>query len=340
MRELTRTGLVLGLLLSSGLVATQAEAKPLTLRINKTQGEPGELVAITLRTYQSRPVHQGQICLRPQFLEGLSQPRLKGLTQPFSAFSEALVFSANGDASNSGIFDPVTQTLDLDFFSASATINSIDGPLAVIFLRLSPNLTPGDEFTLDMDPGQTMLFDENNNPIPLNIRSGLLKIVAPGDAQSFDAEGARAEPGTTVTLSATTLAIEPLSQGQATFLFDPALVTNILGVSIDPRYGAATATVSQPQPGVAVVSFQSPNGTLNWIPGAFVALRVRISSSAVPGTLSPVNFDPAGTFLLDRQGQSIPIVSKGDVIEIVAAEEIFSDGFETGSLSGWTLVVP
>lgn len=331
MRDRIRNGLLLGLFLACGPSASQAQTDPLTLRINDTQAQPGGLVAITVRTYESRPVHQGQVCFSSQFLDGFSQP--------FAAFSEALVFSASGDAITTSLFDPVSQTLNLDFFSASASINSIDGPMAVIFLRLSSNLTPGDEYTLDLDPANTMLVDENNDPIALNLRSGTLEIVAPGEPLAFDADGTRAAPGSIAVLSATTQSIEPLSQGQATFRFDPSVVTQVLSASIDPRYGEGTTVLSQPQIGVAQVSFQSTSGTLNWIPGEFLTLQVRISPTAVPGTQSALTLDPAQTFLFDAQGQPLAIVSDGDVIEIVPAEEIFSDDFESGTFADWTLVV-
>ena len=309
-----------------------AQGEPLTLRINDTAGEAGELVAITLRTYASRPVHQGQICFRSQLLEGGAQP--------FASFIEALVFSTEGDASGGASFDPITQTLMLDLESPTSTINESDGPILVVYMRLSGALSPGDEFELDLDPANTFLLDAGENPIPIDIRSGTLTVEASGAPRELEAEGTEAAPGTIAKLSATTSSIFPLRQGQAGFRFDPNVVEQVLSASIDPRYGSATVGLAHPEPGLAVVSFQSDQGNVNWIPGAFLRLSTRIAGDAQVGTQSTLSIDPQHTFLIDKHGQAVPLLLESDLIEIVPAQELFSDDFESGGLASWTLVQP
>ena len=43
-------------------VGAARKADKLTLRINDAEGARGEVVAVVLRTYSSRPLGQGQIC--------------------------------------------------------------------------------------------------------------------------------------------------------------------------------------------------------------------------------------------------------------------------------------
>jgi hypothetical protein len=326
----------LSLLLAAGLtvaaVLPVAAQEPLTLRINDTAGEADGLMAVVLRTYASRPVHQGQICFQSQFSEATGSP--------FASFVDAIVFSGDGNATTVSSFDPNTGEAIVEFFSAGSTINAVDGPLAVFFFQLDPALTPGQQFVLSIDPANTLLLDENDNPIPIMPRSGDLTVISPGAPRALDADAGKAAPGSLMTLAASTESIFPIVAGQVGIRFDPAVVVQVVDAFIDPRYGIATWNLSTPSPGLAVVTFESPDGSLNWLPGSFLSLRVRIASNAVPGTQSVVSLDPEHTYLLAAEGSPVAINLGSDLLEIVPADLIFGDGFEGGGFNGWSAVVP
>ena len=118
------TGQPPALLLSLALVwqaaapgALLAGDDALTLRINDTTAEPGGRVAVVLRTYASRGVGQGQIIVRVR-------PKRRGVAPsgPFVALEQAVVFSAEGDASPVDVFDSGGQTALVEFDSPSATV--------------------------------------------------------------------------------------------------------------------------------------------------------------------------------------------------------------------------
>jgi hypothetical protein len=325
-------------LLLSGLLALVAAVpasaqEPLTLRINDTSGVADGLVAVVLRTYASRPVHQGQICFRAQFFE-------EGGGSPFASFEQAVVFSADGDATTTSTFDPTTGDARVEFISDSNTINAVDGPLAVFFFQLDAGLTPGEQFVLAIDTANTALLDENDNPIPITPRSGELTVISPSAPRSFEAEGDDAAPGALATLGASTESIFPILLGRVGIRFDPSVVTQVVDAVIDPRYGNADWQLSVPSPGLAMISFESPDTSLNGLPGTFLGLRVRTSSSALPGTQSLVSLDAESTFLIDVDGNPISIALDTDVLEIMSADVVFRDGFESGALGGWSAVTP
>ena len=99
----------------------------------------------------------------------------------------------------------------------------------------------------------------------------------------------------------------PLSSGQAAFVFDPFWVDGPAVVNIDPRYGNATYTVDDSTPGLIIVAYQSPDNTLNRVPGDFITVTIPTRADIVPGTMTPVDFDPALTFLLDMNGQELTL---------------------------------
>jgi hypothetical protein len=74
---------------------------------------------------------------------------------------------------------------------------------------------------------------------------------------------------------------------------------------MDPRYGKATFSVDRRAPGLLVVTFESPDRTLNTVPGTFVAVSLPTRASAAIGTESAVSFDPAGTWLRSVKGRKL-----------------------------------
>lgn len=95
---------------------------------------------------------------------------------PFVALEGVTVLSALGDAVFSQWFDEGTQIAVVDFASPSATINEADGPLAIFYFRLDPDLKEDQEFELVLDPGVTFIVDDSGEQVPLRLRSGRLRI--------------------------------------------------------------------------------------------------------------------------------------------------------------------
>ena len=158
--------------------------KGLVLRVNSTGGAPGGIVGVVVRTYAPRPIRQGQIQVkvvrRPQKpaklglgLEELTQP-----VRPFLTLLSAVVYSPRNDslaqAALTGRAD--SQLAKVIFQSPSGSINSVDGPLALLRFRLDPSLQPGQTFDLSIDPAETGLTDEQGRPITVTPRSGVLTV--------------------------------------------------------------------------------------------------------------------------------------------------------------------
>lgn len=96
--------------------------------------------------------------------------------RPFAAIEGVTVLSALGDAVFSHWFDEGSQIAVVDFASPSATINEADGPLAILYFRLDPDLREDQEFELVLDPGVTYIIDDSGEQVPLRLRSGRLRI--------------------------------------------------------------------------------------------------------------------------------------------------------------------
>jgi hypothetical protein len=71
---------------------------------------------------------------------------------------------------------------------------------------------------------------------------------------------------------------------------------------MDPRYGRATFRVDRSVPGRLVVTFQSPDASLNTIPGRILAIDLRTRASAPVGWETPLTLDAAGSWLRSTAG--------------------------------------
>ena len=134
-------GLFLAIVVLLVIPSTPASAgDEMTLRINDAMAVPGERMAVVLRTYASRGVGQGQICLNVRNAN-------RGGSGPLVELEGALVFSEHGDAVVDMHFDGPAQMAMVEFSSATAGINWLDGAMAVFFFRTDGTLTPGELFT-------------------------------------------------------------------------------------------------------------------------------------------------------------------------------------------------
>ena len=319
----------------SGPGALFAGGEAMTLRINDATTRPGARVAVVLRTYAPRGISQGQVCFR----SSAARPQGEAPAGPFRSLDEVVVFSQTGDAEVVQTFDGVTQTALIEFQSASATINWADGPLAVLFFHLTPLVAPGDEFDLILDLANSFLFDAEGQVIPIEPRAGLLTVLAQGVPSELSAEGDSVPAGSVAALGVETSELFAVGSGRVALSYDPDFVSGTPAVTMDPRHGAAFFSVDDLTPGRVVVSFSSPDGSLNSVPGALVSIALPTSAGLPPGSQSGVTLDPTLTHLEDPAGSPIALTLAGDVLEVGnPASLIFSDGFESGDLLRWTSV--
>lgn len=293
----------------------------LTLRINSAVGQPGGVVAVVLRTYAPRPVRQGQVSFRVRRRRpGAKALTVAELTQPVRplTFLSAVVYSQRGDSSTQASLTgaPDSQTAQARFQSPSATVNASDGPLAVFRFRLDPSVTPGQEFDLEIDPAQTNLVDEAGRPVTIEPRGATLTVRAKSAPLALEAEGDEVEPGETAELGVQTAEPFPISSGQVALRYDARLAGGPPVVRMDPRYGRATFTVDRSTPGLLVVRFQSPDKSLNTVPGTFVAVDLPTSASAAIGATSRVTLDPARTWLVGVRGRKLKLKLENDSLEM------------------------
>jgi hypothetical protein len=65
-----------------------------------------------------------------------------------------------------------------------------------------------------------------------------------------------------------------------------------------------------------VVSFTSPDASLNTVPGSIVSVDVTVASGATTGTVSPLEIDPALSWLIDAQGQPVDLLFEAGTLTI------------------------
>ncbi len=295
---------------------------PLPLIVNDAIGEPGGLVAIVLKTYAPRRIRQGQIAVRVRQpssgTQALATAAVAAPLRPVTALFSATVYSQRGD----GVVQPPdllgtvdSQTLSMDFSSRSATINSIDGPLAAVLLRLSPAVVPGQTFDLTVDPAATFLTDEGGRRIVLEPHPGRLTIRAPKDPFAVAALGDTVRPGETATMGLMTFEPFAIAGGLVTLRFDPRFADAAPTVHMDARYGQAVFRVQRVRRGVVRIRFHSPDDSLNTIPGRLMTISVSTPSSAPVGLAAPVVLDPAETYLVAPSGRRLPLRLTGGTLE-------------------------
>jgi hypothetical protein len=295
--------------------------KTLTLRVNDAIGKPGGTVAVVLRTYAPRPIRQGQVLLRVRRRPPAQRAALtlEAVTQPLRAMSSLLsatVYSQRGDAANQAALNGQAdgQTVSLSFLSPSGTVNSTDGPLAVLRFKLAPSVAPGQQFDLTLDPAVTSLLDGQGRPVALDPRGAVLTVRAASAPMALEAEGDKVEPGETAELGVNTYEPFPVSSGQVALRYDRRLAAGQPVVRMDPRYGRATFSVDRTTPGLLVVRFQSPDNSLNTVPGTIVAVDLPTSAALVPGTTAPISFVPELTYLVGTRGKKVKLkLEPGDL---------------------------
>ncbi len=307
---LARAGVVAGLLLASALLPLPASAKDtLRVRINDAVVVPGGKLAVVLRTYASRPIGQGQLCLEVSGESGSG-------SGPVTELDNAEVTSDANDAGTATASNTAAtpQTFMVEFDSPSQTINASDGPLAVYYLQTSLALTPGETYALQLDLANSTLRDAAGDLVELEPRDGVLQVRAPDAPIALEADAERVVPGGIARLFVETNELFPISSGRVTLTYDPAIEAGIPEVVMSPRYGDATFTSDVSVPGRVVVDFRSADLSLNRVPGRFIEIRVPTSSGTAPGTLVPLSLEAE---LFDADSKAVPLQIAGGNVEFV-----------------------
>lgn len=293
------TALVLALALGTILPAS-AQVEPLDVRINDMTATPGGRVAVVLRTYESRPIGQGQVCLRIN-------------RRAFAAAESAVVTSGNGDAAHR--VQPVDpRTFLLQFTSPTGSINEIEGPFAVLYFRVRDNVAPGQVFNISIDLLDSFLTDATGQPIIIQQDPGLLTIRSPATPMEVSADGDRIAPGDAASIFMETMEPVALTSGSMGMRYDPAITLGPPLVQISSTYGNVNFLVDDSVPGLVLVTFDSPDATFGRIPGGLVHVTLDTLADVLPGTLSPISLDPVLTFLVGPDGE-LPILLEAGEIE-------------------------
>jgi hypothetical protein len=223
-------------------------------------------------------------------------------------FLSAVVYSTRGDSATQATPAGTagSPSVNVQFSSASATVNASDGPLAVLRFRLDLAVAAGSQFTIEVDPALTSLVDSGGRPIDVEPINAELTVRGPSAPLAVEAEGDEVEPGETAELGFQTYEPFGVRSGRVTLRYNPAAAAGPPTVRMDPRYGKATFTTTR-RPGVLVVDFKSSNNTLNTVPGTIVDVRLPTRASAAIGSESPVTLDPAGTWLKNDKGQKFKL---------------------------------
>lgn len=318
-----RTAFAVAVLALFTLAPEKAAAdNKLALRVNDVRGGPGDIVAVVVRTYASRPIAQGQICIgarrsaRGRATALSSTAGAAAASSPFAKLEKVEVFSARQDAVFQVSWDG--QEADVTFRSPTGSINAVDGPLAVFHFRLSNSVKEGEVYDLDLDAADTFIIAGSGERLQIEPKSGELEIRKDDDGEATEvglvATGGRVRAGKVARVTLQTSESVPLSSGRIALRYDPKVVAGKPWVRVDPRY-KATVLVNADTPGLVVINFQSPNRSLNRLPGDLFEVRMTISRQAPRGR-SPVTIDPGLTFLRDEDGDQLDLKIRNGVLTI------------------------
>lgn len=320
-RTRLRTALAVAVLALSSVAPQPAKAADkLTLRVNDARGGPGDLVAVVVRTYASRPIAQGQICIgarRQARGRSTANAVIGGTTvgeastgSPFASLEKVEVFSARQDATFQVSFDG--EEADVTFRSPSGSINAVDGPLAVFHFRLSNSVQEGEVYELALDVEDTFVVAGAGQRLAIEPKPGELEIREEDDGGEEEdsielgVTGGKVRRGKTARVTLATRDAVALSSGRIALRYDPKIAAGKPWVRIDPRYGKATVVVVTDTPGLVLIDFQSPDRSFNRAPGDLFEVRMVISRQAPRGRTA-VAVDPALSFLRDASGDALDL---------------------------------
>lgn len=294
-----------------------AAADNLLLRVNDTMGTPGGPAVITLRTYASRPVGQGTICF---VFRSFSRDGNRGASLPL-IFKKSRVFSTEND-----VFDSVNvrevggeMIIDVTFSSPSATVNSVDGPVAALYFDVAPDAVPGWVSNVSLDLSATSLFDPDGDPVVLETRGGEMAIRHPSAPVQVAAEADLPDiPGDPVTLSLQTNEPFRIATGQVVIRYSNRELLGQPTLRHDARFGSADIKLDG-IPGMAVFNILASDVGFNELPGNIISVDLRQGVLFGDGYEPYVVLDPELTHLFDDQGNSINIAIENAVPALPSA---------------------
>ena len=210
--------------------ADASARRAIRLRVNDAVAEPGGLVAVVVRTYAPRPISQGQISVRTKRkgrTRRVAQDAAEAAVRMPLTLENYKVFSRRDDAKVSVRVETQgnSQNVILQFSSKSGTINRADGPLAVLYFRLAPNVKPRQEFELTINADQTFVVNPNGKPIRFEPKPGVLRVRGPGAHHRLEIEGDTVRAGDLARLELQTFEPVAMSQGHLEVKYDPSIAT-------------------------------------------------------------------------------------------------------------------
>ncbi len=142
--------------------------------------------------------------------------------------------------------------------------------------------------------------------------AGRLEVRSVGDSLRVEAVDERVAPGDVARLTVETYEPLAIASGELALTYDPDVAGGTPVVSMDTQDSEqVTFAVDTSVPGRVVVSFDSPDGSLNEAsPGELLTVRLPTSSDLPDGTKSPIGLDPESTYMVDPEGRWIALELK------------------------------
>ncbi len=286
----------------AAVVAPGAESQEaLTLSLDDMEAEPGKVAVLVVRSYQPRPISQGQVC----FIIG--EPR-------FTALRRAVARSTMRDAvTTANLTSPFEAAMTMS--SPSATINAVEGPVMLIAFTVDPTAVPGESFTLSVDLPDSFLVDAAGGPVSLEILPGTFTVKTPGGPHELEADNAKAPAGSLVVLDVATAEYQPLASGHIEYRYDTALVESIQSVRVLALRNDANVMADASIPGRISISFSSPSRTIAKIPGQFIEITAQLRPGLAHGTRGRLAIERSTAVLVTNGGVTLPLdIEDGDLI--------------------------
>jgi hypothetical protein len=279
----------------------------LTLRVNDMVVRPGGVAAAVVRPYASRGVGSGQMGVR------VNQ---RAAESPLAfTFMGAEVFNPEDNVRER--LTPGQNRATLRFTAPLPTINSVDGPLAVIYFRVS-GVTPDDEY--DVALNNNVLIGADGEPIPIEPRSGRLRVIEQNDPFEIATGAEDTVPGDVALLSIQTHELKRLASGTLALRYDPTIAAGLPTIRVDERHGSVTYDTdgSSPETGLVVMHFESPARDFNRVPGDVLEVMVPTRADIPPGTTSVVRPVQSLTNVADAQGRVLQLEFESETLNFVA----------------------
>lgn len=301
----------------------------LTLHVEDAIGAPGRRVAVVFRAYASRPIGQGQLCFAVR--ESNVDQKSGAESFPLLSYEDSVVFSTAGDVQVEFVETTTgVPRYELRFTSPSATVNDYHGPLAAVFFNLHEDAVPGSRFELVIDPADTEFLDESGYPIAFDVTPAELHVRATAEPYSVAADVGVVVRGDTAEIGIRTAEPVEWARGRFGLRYDADILPGELSVRMDPRHGLASFDYDTPYPGLLIVDFASPDGSLNEIPGSVVLVRMDSSRAARPKASRRIWLDPALSWVVGSDGRPLQLVFEDDRVDLAAPSgRILTDPFES-----------